>query len=124
MLSDKRIAVAILNYNGLNLLKKFLPSVVKYSDKKLSNIYIIDNGSDDKSITYVKNKFSEVKIIQNDNNYGYAGGYNKGLSKIDYDYYVLLNNDVEVSYPIDKVKVALISYCISHKIIHETVTSY
>ena len=97
MLSDKRIAVAILNYNGLNLLKKFLPSVVKYSDKKLSNIYIIDNGSDDKSITYVKNKFSEVKIIQNDNNYGYAGGYNKGLSKIDYDYYVLLNNDVEVS---------------------------
>ncbi len=97
MLSDKRIAVAILNYNGLNLLKKFLPSVVKYSDKKLSNIYIIDNGSDDKSITYVKNKFSEVKIIQNDNNYGYAGGYNKGLSEIDYDYYVLLNNDVEVS---------------------------
>lgn len=97
MLSDKRIAVAILNYNGLNLLKKFLPSVVKYSDKKLSNIYIIDNGSDDKSITYVKNKFSEVKIIQNDNNYGYAGGYNKGLSKINYDYYVLLNNDVEVS---------------------------
>ena len=97
MLSDKRIAVAILNYNGLNLLKKFLPSVVKYSDKKLSNIYIIDNGSDDKSITYVKNKFSEVKIIQNNNNYGYAGGYNKGLSKIDYDYYVLLNNDVEVS---------------------------
>ena len=96
MLSDKRIAVAILNYNGLNLLKKFLPSVVKYSDKKLSNIYIIDNGSDDKSITYVKNKFSEVKIIQNDNNYGYAGGYNKGLSKIDYDYYVLLNNAVEV----------------------------
>ena len=97
MLSDKRIAVAILNYNGLNLLKKFLPSVVKYSDKKLSNIYIIDNGSNDKSTTYVKNKFSEVKIIQNDNNYGYAGGYNKGLSKIDYDYYVLLNNDVEVS---------------------------
>ena len=97
MLSNKRIAVAILNYNGLNLLKKFLPSVVKHSDKKLSTIYIIDNGSDDESNIYVKNKFPEIKIIQNDKNYGYAGGYNKGLSKIDYDYFVLLNNDVEVT---------------------------
>ena len=97
MLSNKGIAIAILNYNGLNLLKKFLPSVVKHSDKKLSTIYIIDNGSDDESNIYVKNKFPEIKIIQNDKNYGYAGGYNKGLSKIDYDYYVLLNNDVEVT---------------------------
>ena len=89
MLSNKRIAIAILNYNGLNLLKKFLPSVVKHSDKKLSTIYIIDNGSDDESNIYVKNKFPEIKIIQNDKNYGYAGGYNKGLSKIDYDYYMI-----------------------------------
>ena len=47
----KRISILILNYNGESLLKKFLPSVIKYSDKKLSDIYIIDNNSSDKSIS-------------------------------------------------------------------------
>ena len=38
MLSDKKIAIAILNYNGLELLKKFLPSVIKFSNNKISSI--------------------------------------------------------------------------------------
>ena len=97
MLSNKRVAVAILNYNGLELLKKFLPSVLKYSDKKLSCIYVIDNNSSDESVSYISKTYPEIKIVINDKNYGYAGGYNEGLKKIDNDYYVLLNNDVEVS---------------------------
>ena len=44
---NKRIAIVILNYNGLNLLKKFLPSVVNFSDYKISSIYLVDNCSKD-----------------------------------------------------------------------------
>lgn len=95
--SIKKIAVVIINYNGKDLLKKFLPSVVKYSDKKISDIYIIDNNSDDDSIDFIKKNYSSVKIIQNDKNYGYAKGYNVGLDKILSEYLVLINNDVEVT---------------------------
>ena len=87
---NKRIAIVILNYNGLNLLKKFLPSVVNFSDYKISSIYLVDNCSKDDSIRYVKNKFPKINIIENDNNLGYSEGYNQGLKQIKSDYYILL----------------------------------
>jgi GT2 family glycosyltransferase len=95
--STKKIAVVIINYNGKDLLKKFLPSVVKYSDKNISEIFIIDNNSIDGSINFIKKKYSSINIIQNDKNYGYAKGYNIGLDKIQSEYLVLLNNDVQVT---------------------------
>ena len=94
---NKRIAIVILNYNGLNLLKKFLPSVVNFSDEKISSIYVIDNCSTDNSIPYIKRKFSKVKVICHKKNLGYSSGYNEGLKLIKSDYYILLNSDVEVS---------------------------
>ena len=73
--SNKKIAVVIINYNGEKYLKKFLPSVVNFSDKKLSEIFIIDNNSSDGSINFIKKNYSKINI-QNDKNYGYAKGYN------------------------------------------------
>ncbi len=90
-----KIAIAILNWNGQNLLEKFLPSVVNYS--KQSDIYVIDNASTDNSINYLKTHFPNVKIIALDKNYGFAGGYNKGLRKIEADIYALINSDIEVT---------------------------
>ena len=55
--SEKKISVAILNYNGEKYLKKFLPSIINYSDKKLSSVYVIDNNSTDNSISLIKQKF-------------------------------------------------------------------
>ena len=91
-----KTAVAILNWNGFNLLNKFLPSVIKNTHAKV-DIYIIDNGSTDKSIDFISTYFPSVKIINLDNNYGYAKGYNLGIKKIDADIICLLNNDVEVT---------------------------
>ena len=91
------IAIAILNWNGLEYLKKFLPSVIKYSLSETVNIYIIDNGSTDDSIEFIRSNFNNIQIIELDKNYGFAGGYNKGLSQIKADYYFLLNSDVEVT---------------------------
>ena len=94
---NKKISIIILNYNGKKLLKKFLPSVVKHSDPKLSRVYVVDNNSTDGSIQLLNDKFHSVTIISHKKNYGYAGGYNKCISKISSNYYIFLNNDVEVT---------------------------
>lgn len=92
-----KIAIAILNWNGEKLLNKFLPSVIKHSNLSKATIYVIDNASTDHSVELLNRKFPEVKLIQLEENFGYAGGYNKGLAQIDAEYYVLLNSDVEVT---------------------------
>ncbi len=92
-----KTAVVILNWNGLELLKTFLPSVVKYSSTPDTDIYVADNHSDDESVNFIKENFPSIKIIKLDKNYGFAGGYNKALKKIKAKYFVLLNSDVEVS---------------------------
>jgi len=92
----KSLAVVILNYNGLKLIEKFLPSVIKFTPNKY-NIYIIDNGSTDNSVKFIKSNFKRAKIVELDENYGYAKGYNIGLKKINEDILCLLNNDVEVT---------------------------
>jgi len=89
------VAVVILNWNGKNLLEKFLPSVVAYSQE--AQIYIADNASTDNSLAYVStNYFDSVKIIKNKSNGGYAKGYNEALKQVKTDIYILLNSDVEV----------------------------
>ncbi|MGO4709222.1 glycosyltransferase family 2 protein [Chryseobacterium sp. 2TAF14] len=93
--NPKNIAVVILNWNGKSWLQKFLPSVVQFSEE--AEIYIIDNDSTDDSVDFLKREFPAVKIVINDKNYGFAGGYNEGLKKINAEYYCLLNSDVEVT---------------------------
>ena len=89
-----KLAIVILNYNGIYYIKKFMSNTVKCSEKFA--IYVIDNNSTDCSIKYLNEKFPNVKIIKNDSNLGYADGYNQGLKQIDSEYYILLNSDVEV----------------------------
>jgi len=90
------LGIVILNWNGEELLSRFLPSLIKFTPIK-HNIYIIDNGSNDNSIGFVENNYKRIKIIKLDTNYGYAKGYNIGLKKINDEILCLLNNDVEVT---------------------------
>lgn len=92
-----KIAVVILNWNGRSLLEQFLPEVVKYSPEDLSDIYVIDNASDDDSVMYITENFETVKIIKNNENGGYARGYNLGLKNITADVYCLINSDIQVT---------------------------
>ncbi len=89
------VAVVILNWNGIDLLKKFLPDVVKFSPE--ANVYVADNASTDRSVSYVSENFPEVKIIRNTVNGGYAKGYNDALSGLEEDIFLLLNSDVLVT---------------------------
>lgn len=90
-----KIAVAILNWNGKNLLSEFLPYVVNYSEG--ADLYVIDNASTDDSVMFINQNFPQVKVIQNKENLGFAGGYNEGLKHIDADVFCLLNSDIEVT---------------------------
>lgn len=90
-----KVAIAILNWNGAELLKQFLPSVLEFS--KDADLYVIDNASTDESIKVVQEHFPQVNLILNDQNYGFAGGYNHGLKGISADVYCLLNSDVKVT---------------------------
>lgn len=92
---SENLAIVILNWNGKSWLEKFLPSVTKYSQNV--DIYVIDNFSDDESVDFLKAHFPTIKIVLNDKNYGFAGGYNEGLKHIHAEYYCLLNSDVEVT---------------------------
>ena len=89
-----KTAVVILNWNGKDWLEKFLPTVVQYS--KDATIIVADNGSTDDSISFLSANFPTVSIVNNKENLGFAGGYNKALNQIHAEYYVLLNSDVEV----------------------------
>lgn len=90
-----KLAIVILNWNGKTLLQKFMPSVIGHS--KEAEIYLADNASTDDSIDFVKTHFPSVKIIQNNENGGYAKGYNEALKHIDAEVFCLLNSDVEVT---------------------------
>jgi len=89
------LTIAILNWNGKNLLESCLPSVV--SNSPSAKIAVIDNCSTDQSVEFIKDHFPRVEIIQLKSNLGFAGGYNEGLKSIDSDLLCLLNNDVEVA---------------------------
>jgi len=92
---SNKVAVVILNWNGISLLEKFLPVVV--SNTTNATIYVVDNCSTDCSQVYLENNFPSVKVISHNKNYGFAEGYNKALFQLDEDIFVLLNSDVEVT---------------------------
>ncbi|MCR8560570.1 glycosyltransferase family 2 protein [Mucilaginibacter sp. BJC16-A38] len=96
MSNTPKVAVVILNWNGVKHLRQFLPSVLSSVYPNLE-IVVGDNASTDASVAFIKAEYPSITIIQNDTNYGFTGGYNRVLEKVDADYFILLNSDVEVS---------------------------
>lgn len=92
---NKEIAIVILNWNGEQMMRRFLPSVVRHSTE--ARVVVADNGSSDKSLEMLRNEFPSVEIIELGQNYGFAEGYNQALHQVQADYYLLLNSDVEVT---------------------------
>ncbi|MGL4518634.1 MAG: glycosyltransferase family 2 protein [Phocaeicola sp.] len=92
-----KVAVVILNWNGVEMLRQFLPSVVKYSTCEGVGVYVADNGSTDDSHQLVLSDFPSVEWLQLPTNYGFAEGYNQALKQIEATYVILLNSDVEVT---------------------------
>lgn len=93
----KKLGVIILNWNGLELLKKFLPTASRLTVSDEADLIVADNGSADGSVAWIRENHPEVRIIEFDRNYGFAEGYNLAIEQADYPYVTLLNSDVEVT---------------------------
>lgn len=90
-------AIVILNWNGVHYLEQFLPVLIQKTTLIDVEIIVADNASTDHSLKMMAEKFPAISTIVLDQNYGFAGGYNKALEQVEADYFVLLNSDVEVS---------------------------
>ncbi|UYZ60562.1 glycosyltransferase family 2 protein [Hymenobacter latericus] len=90
------VAVVILNWNGQRWLEQFLPSVLAHSDN--ARVVVADNASSDNSVAWLAAHYPQVQVLQHAENLGFCQGYNQALGQLPgYNYYVLLNSDVEVT---------------------------
>jgi len=93
----EKLAIVILNWNGAQMLRQYLPSVLRYSRDE-ATVYVADNASTDDSVPMLQAHFPDVKLILLDQNWGFAEGYNKALAQVEAEYYLLLNSDIEVTH--------------------------
>lgn len=89
-----KVAVVILNYNGLDHLRNYLPSIIEHLPS-YAKLYVADNGSTDESLAFLRNYPDDISLITLPENTGYASGYNNALAEVEAEYYYLVNSDVE-----------------------------
>ncbi|MBV9986384.1 MAG: glycosyltransferase family 2 protein [Chitinophagaceae bacterium] len=95
-MSVPQVAVVILNYNGRKHLEQFLPSILASVYDNL-RVIVADNASTDDSIDFLHRHYPQLELLTHPANEGFAGGYNWALKRVEAEYYVLLNSDVEVT---------------------------
>jgi len=93
-MSDKTpfISIIIPHWNGLDVLYECLDSI-KQSSFSSKEIIVVDNASTDGSQEWIKDKHSDIVLVENDQNYGYAGGCNRGVNIARGEWLLFLNND-------------------------------
>ena len=91
------LSIIIVNYNVKEFLLNLLESIHNATQNISSEIIVVDNGSTDGSQALIKSDFPNVVLVENENNEGYAGGCNSGISHTTGKYILFLNNDVEVA---------------------------
>lgn len=90
----RKLAIVILNWNGADMMRRYLPTVLENS---VGEVVVADNASTDGSVEMLLREFPEVPVVVLEQNFGFAEGYNRALAQLpDYEYYLLLNSDVEI----------------------------
>src|SRR6478736_4973522 len=93
--STAAASVVIPNWNGRDLLEKYLPSVLAAMAGNPGNeVIVVDNGSSDGSAEFVRERFPEVRLLALPENLGFGGGSNAGFRAAVNDIVVLLNSDM------------------------------
>ncbi|GAA4207561.1 hypothetical protein GCM10022289_30170 [Pedobacter jeongneungensis] len=96
---QKRVSIVIPNYNGRHLLEKYLPSVFIAAENANTEfeIIVIDDGSKDDSISFIRENYRNVKLLINDQNRGFSYTCNHGIREAKYELILLLNSDVKLT---------------------------
>lgn len=90
------LAVVIVNFNTSKLLQECLKSIFTSRQRVDFEVLVVDNGSSDDSVSLVKRKFPQVRVIEAKENLGFSKGNNLGIKALNADYYLLLNSDTLV----------------------------
>jgi len=91
-------SIVIPNWNGRDLLEKYVPSILEATKHNPANeIIVVDNASEDGSAAFLKEHFPTVRVLEMDRNYGFGGGSNRGFAAAKNDIVVLLNSDMRVA---------------------------
>lgn len=85
----------ILNWNGKKFLAECLDSVKCQTYASL-DIMVVDNGSKDESVDFLRAKYPEVRLVINESNLGFGGGNNSGIRECRSPFLVILNNDTDL----------------------------
>ncbi|MDP3025605.1 MAG: glycosyltransferase family 2 protein [candidate division Zixibacteria bacterium] len=91
-----KLSIIIVNWNVQELLKECLNSIFLNFSEENYEVIVIDNASEDDSVERIKEKFPQVKLIVNKENYGFAKACNQGLKIARGEYLFLLNPDARV----------------------------
>ena len=91
-------SVVIPNWNGRDLLEKYLPSIVTaLAGSPENEIVVVDNGSTDGSAGFVREHYPQVTLLELPRNLGFGGGSNAGFRAAKNEIVVLLNSDMRVA---------------------------
>ncbi|HLW77723.1 MAG TPA: glycosyltransferase [Bryobacteraceae bacterium] len=95
--NNSSASIVIPNWNGRDLLAKYLPSVLAAADRcPGSEVIVVDNGSTDGSPSFILENYPTVRLIALNENRGFGGGSNEGFTHAKRDIVVLLNSDMRV----------------------------
>ena len=97
--SVQDMSIVLVCWNNKDYLEPCLDSLFDAGLTCDFNVIVVDNGSTDGSQAMLKEKFPEVKIIQNDHNVGLGKASNQGIEATSGRYILLLNNDTLVNGP-------------------------
>ena len=103
-----KYSIVIPNYNGISLLKRFLPGMVEYAESNSLELIIIDDCSTDDSIKFISENYPQIRLLANSINLGFGGSCNKAIAAAAGEYVFLFNSDIEIkSIPLDIIETYL-----------------
>jgi GT2 family glycosyltransferase len=88
-----KLSVILVNYNTCDMLRLALNSVVRAALGINHEVFVVDNGSEDKSLAMLQDGFPEVNVIANTKNEGIAKAYNQALKLITGEYVLMVSAD-------------------------------
>lgn len=89
-----KVSIVIPNWNGIEKLKIHLPRVLEVARfNNIEEVIVSDDASEDESVSFVKNNFPKVIVIERQQNRGFSSNVNTGFEKSHGDIVFLLNND-------------------------------
>ncbi|KQS41342.1 glycosyltransferase family 2 protein [Pedobacter sp. Leaf194] len=96
---QKSVSIVIPNYNGRHLLERYLPSVFEAAENADTDfeVIVIDDGSKDESISFIRQQYKSIKLLINNKNRGFSYTCNHGIREAKYELILLLNSDVKLT---------------------------